>query len=85
MQACRAGQTVLVLGAGGGVGLAAVQIAQVVGAKVIAVTQVSCGVRACAFFFKGKWSCPARRRIAFHALFLRLQILQWTYKVNCAA
>jgi len=34
------GQTVLVLGAGGGVGLAAVQISKVLGAKVIAVTQV---------------------------------------------
>mmetsp|Transcript_6068 Transcript_6068/g.16162 ORF Transcript_6068/g.16162 Transcript_6068/m.16162 type:complete len:359 (+) Transcript_6068:103-1179(+) len=33
------GQTVLVLGAGGGVGLAAVQISKVLGAKVIAVTQ----------------------------------------------
>eukprot|EP00967_Tisochrysis_lutea_P105598 scaffold161133_cov17-Tisochrysis_lutea.AAC.1 len=39
LDASTASQTVLVLGAGGGVGLAAVQISKVLGAKVIAVTQ----------------------------------------------
>eukprot|EP00891_Asterochloris_glomerata_P006485 jgi/Astpho2/6485/e_gw1.00096.22.1_t len=35
----KAGQTVLILGAGGGVGIAAVQIAKILGAKVIAVAR----------------------------------------------
>ncbi len=40
LSVCAAGQTVLVLGAGGGVGMAAVQISKAKGARVIAVTRV---------------------------------------------
>ena len=54
----RPGQTALVLGAGGGVGLAAVQLARCMGARVVAVArgrakmealrEVKCGLRGCA-------------------------------------
>jgi len=47
LAALRAGETVLVMGAGGGVGLAAVQIAKALGARVIAAASSEAKLAAC--------------------------------------
>ncbi len=62
----RAGERVLISGAAGGVGVAAVQIARVLGAEVIAVTRTTSTTNACARSARARRSrssrSPPRRR-----------------------